>query len=162
MVKRQPQDLASQLGKRKPFASLKQETYLNLLRTCEQLSSGFVKLLKKHGLSDAQYNALRILRGESKPMQIYQIAERMIVAQPDISRLIDRLRKTGLVACDRCEQDRRVVWVTLTVKARELLKKIDRPIGELHEAQFDRLSETELATLNKLLFRAQDLESPPK
>lgn len=158
MATRKPENLASQLGKRKPFASLKQETYLNLLRTYEQFSSGFVRLLKKHGLSDSQYNALRILRGEGEPMQVYQIAERMIVAQPDISRLIDRLRANGLVDCNRSEQDRRVVWVTLTAKARELLKKLDRPISELHEAQFECLNETELAMLNKLLFRARNIQ----
>ncbi len=152
---RQINNLAEQLGKRQGFESLKQETYLNLVRTHERLAGEFARLFRKHGLSDPQYNALRILQGEKKPMQIYQIAERMVAEQTDISRLIERLVVAGWVKRERCGTDRRVVWVALTPPGEAMLKKLDRPVSELHGSQFKDLSERELATLNRLLFRAR-------
>ncbi len=151
----QSETLADELAKRRPFTSLQQETFLNLVRTHEQLAGCFSRLFRQHGLSDPQYNVLRILRGEKRPMQIYQIAERMVSPQTDISRLIERLVGSGWVKRERCGEDRRVVWVALTPAGKAVLKKLDRPVKELHESQFGDLSERELATLNRLLFRAR-------
>ncbi len=149
------ESLADQLGKRQPFASPRQEAYLNLARTHEQMAGEFSRLFKQHGLSDPQYNALRILRGEKEPMQVYQIAERMVSKQTDISRLVERLVAAGWVKRERCGEDRRVVWVSLTAAGTSLLKKLDRPVKELHDSQFGDLSDRELKTLNRLLFRAR-------
>ena len=134
---------------------MQQEAYLNLVRTHEMLSSQFAQLFKKHGVSDPQYNALRILGGEDKPMQIYQIAERMVSPQTDISRLVDRLVTTGLVSRERCGDDRRVVWVELTADGKNLLRKLSGPVKKLHESQFGSLSKTQLKQLNQLLFQAR-------
>jgi DNA-binding MarR family transcriptional regulator len=150
-----PRDLAEEIGKSSPFLCPEQETYLNLVRTCQQLSGDFARLFKEHGLSDPQYNALRILRGEGKPMQVYQIAERMVTPQTDITRLVDRLEKAGYVRRERCGEDRRVVWVTLTAKGRSLLKRLDRPVRELHKAQLGHLSGSELKGLSQFLFRSR-------
>ncbi|MCC9605773.1 MarR family transcriptional regulator [Blastopirellula sp. JC732] len=147
--------LAADIGKRTPFTSLRQEAYLNLVRTHEHLSCEFTRLLKKHGLSDSQYNALRILRGEGKPMQTYQIAERMITSQTDISRLVDRLEASELVERERSAEDRRVVWVSLTDKGRAILKKLDKPVSDLHEKQFEGFSDEQLKSLVKLLYSAR-------
>jgi DNA-binding MarR family transcriptional regulator len=148
-------DLASEIGKRGAFSSLQQEAFLNLVRTHEQVTGEFNQLFKSHGLSSHQYNVLRILQGESEPMQIYQIAARMIAPQTDISRLIERLVNTGLVLRDRCGEDRRVVWVSLTSQGKVILKKLARPVEKLHRSQFESLSDRDLATLNRLLFRAR-------
>ena len=107
-----PADLAQELGKRNPFDSLGQEAFLNLARTYARLAGEAERLLKEHNLSGPQYNGLRILRGEGQPMQVYQIAERMVTPQTDITRLVDRLEKSGFVARGTCGEDRRVVWVT--------------------------------------------------
>lgn len=147
-------NLANELGKRDAFSCLRQETYLNLVRTHERLSSELARFFKSHGLSDAQYNALRILRGEGKPMHVHQIAARMIFENTDISRLIDRLHAADLVSRDRCGEDRRVVWISLTEKSKRILRKMDRPLKQIHESQFANLNDGELATLNKLLFRS--------
>jgi DNA-binding MarR family transcriptional regulator len=154
-TKPRPADLAEELGKRNPFDSPAQEAMLNLARTSAVLSSEAEHLLKEHGLSGPQYNALRILRGEAQPMQVYQIAERMVTPQTDITRLVDRLEKSGLVRRERCGEDRRVVWVTLTTAGKSIVKKIDRPIAELHDRQFQHLSQRDLKTLNELLFRVR-------
>lgn len=153
-----PTDLADELGKTSPFRCPEQEAYLNLVRTYEYLAGGFARLFKKHGLSDPQYNALRILRGGGKPLQVYQIAERMVTPQTDITRLVDRLEKTGFVKRQRCGDDRRVVWVTLTEKGKAVLKKLDGPVMELHQTQFGHLSKRDVRTLSQLLFRSRQRE----
>jgi DNA-binding MarR family transcriptional regulator len=147
--------LARELGKTGPFDSPVQEAYLQLARTQAMLSAEAEHLLKDHGLSGPQYNALRILRGEGQPMQVYQIAERMITPQTDITRLVDRLEQAGFARRERCGDDRRVVWVTLTAAGKSLVKKLDRPVAELHQKQFGHLSHKDLALLNQLLHRVR-------
>ena len=51
----------------------------------------------KHGLTPSQYNILRILRGEGKPLPIREIASRIIAVVPGITGLIDRLERAGFV-----------------------------------------------------------------
>lgn len=155
MGKTKSKSLADEVGKRQPFASLRQEAYLNLVRTHTLLAGQLSRLFKQHGLTDPKYNALRILRGEGKPMQVYQIAERMVTPQTDVTRLVDRLEEAGLVERERCGEDRRVVWVTLTKQGKDVLKKLDKPVADLHESQFAGLSKTELKQLNDLLFRSR-------
>jgi DNA-binding MarR family transcriptional regulator len=147
--------LSGELQKRTVFDDPRQEAYLNLARTHSLLAGAFAKLFREHGISDPQYNALRILRGQGKPMHIHQIAERMVAEQTDISRLIVRLDKAGWVKRDPCAQDRRVVWIDLTPKGRALLKKLERPVERLHQSQFQQLTKKELGILNELLFKAR-------
>ena len=149
--------LASEIGKRGDFANLQQETFLNLMRTQAVLSGEFKQqLFRPNGISHEKYNVLRILAGEGQPMQIYDIAERMIAPSTDISRLIDRLVNSELVARKRCEQDGRVVWINLTSKGKTLLKKLAKPVIDLHASQFENLTPGELQTLNSLLFKARE------
>jgi DNA-binding MarR family transcriptional regulator len=154
-TKAPPADLAAELGKRNPFDNLAVEAVLNIARTSAVLTGEAEHLLKEHGITGPQYNALRILRGEGQPMQVYQIAERMVTPQSDITRLVDRLEKSGLVTRERCGDDRRVVWVTLTSAGKSIVKKLDRPLVELHDRQFQHLSQRDLKTLNELLFRVR-------
>lgn len=151
--------LAGEIGKKGAFANLKQETLLNLMRTHAKLSGEFKqKLFRPLGLSHEKYNVLRILAGENKPMQIYEVADRMIAPKTDISRLIERLVNTELISRERCAKDGRVVWVKLTAKGKAILKKLAKPVDDLHASQFDNLTQKELATLNRLLFKAGNTE----
>ena len=88
-------------------------------------------------------------------MQIYEVAERMIAPRTDISRLMERLVTSELVSRERCEEDGRVVWVKLTAKGKSVLKKLDKPVIDLHASQFVNLTTRELETLNRLLFKAR-------
>ncbi len=139
----------------KRLEKLAQHVYLSLFRTHEALLFEFKVLLKEQGLSEPQYNVLRILRAIGKPLQVYQVAERMLTRQPDITRLFDRLVREKLVERTRCEDDRRVVWVTLTTKGSELVKELDRPVMALHRKQLAHLGVRKLRLLNDLLEEAR-------
>src|SRR6516162_2041856 len=106
-------NLQHELKKKRPFESPEQEAALSLLRTNDQLQIRFARLFREHDLTPSQYNVLRILRGEGKPLPILEIASRTITVVPGITGLIDRLERAGLVHRLRCEKDRRVIYVAL-------------------------------------------------
>lgn len=137
---------------------LSQDVYVSLFHTHEALLHEFKALLKEHGLSEPQFNVLRILRGSDKPLQVQQVAERMLTRDPDITRLFNRLVREEFVERTRCEDDRRVVWVSLTTKGTKLLGKLDRPVMALHGRQLARLGVRKLRLLRKLLEEARDKE----
>ena len=148
-------DLGDEIGKTKSFQSPEQEAFLNIVRTHELLVGEFERLFKKHGLSDPQYNALRILRGHGKPLPVYTVAEQMVTREPDITRLVDRLEQGGFVARQRSNEDRRVVLVELTTAGKAVLKKLDGPVRKLHQAQLGHMGRRRLTLLNELLFESR-------
>ena len=147
--------LQQELKKKRPFDSPEQEAILNILRTNDQFQNRFGRLFREYDLTHSQYNVLRILRGEGKPMPCLEIADRMIQVVPAMTGLLDRLEKQGLVVRERCTQDRRVVYVTLTESAKDLLKRMDVPVGELHKQLIGHLTQAELKELSRLLEKAR-------
>ena len=143
------------LKKKRPFESTAQEAALNLLRTSDRLQHRFVRLFRQHGVTPAQYNILRILRGQGQPLPILEIASRTVTVVPGITGLVDRLQQAGLVERIRCEQDRRVVYVAVTPKGMDILAALDRPVVELHEKLLGHLGPKELKELNRLLAKAR-------
>jgi len=132
-----------------------QEAYLNLVRTVDELAGEFARLFRDYGLTDAQYNALRILRGHGTRVATRQVADEMVTREPDITRLIDRLEQVGLAARERCKEDRRVVWVTITTTGSDLLARLDQPVMDLHERQLSHLGPSKLKLLSSLLAEAR-------
>lgn len=143
--------LQQELRKRHPFDSIEQEANLNLLRTSDQFQNRLGRFFREHGLTSSQYNVLRILRGEGRPMPSLEIGQRMIQVVPAITGLIDRLEKQGLVERQRSTEDRRVVFIEITPEATALLKQIDGPLLEMHEELSGHLTRTELKELTRLL-----------
>ncbi len=144
-------ELERRIGKREPFGTREEAALLALLRTSDRVHAPFTRLFREHGLTPAQYNVLRILRGEGKPTPILEIAERMLTATPGITGLIDRLEKLELVRRERCCSDRRVIFVAITPTAVDLLKRLDEPVRELHRRLLSHLGQADLKTLIRLL-----------
>lgn len=115
----------------------------------------FGRLFREYGLTNSQYNVLRILRGEGKPLPSLEIASRTIQAVPAITGLIDRLERQDLVRRERCTQDRRVVYVALTKAGERLLAKLDEPLVDLHRRLIGHLTKAELRELSRLLEKAR-------
>jgi DNA-binding MarR family transcriptional regulator len=152
--------LQKELKKRNPFDSLEQEAMLNLVRTNDQFQICFTRLFRKYGLTPAQYNVLRILRGAGEPLPILEIADRMVTVVPGITGLVDRLEQAGWVKRLRSQEDRRVIHVEATPKALALLAKLDEPLLGLHRDLLGHLTQDELRQLSRLLEKArQSLDS---
>jgi MarR family transcriptional regulator, 2-MHQ and catechol-resistance regulon repressor len=149
--------LQQELKKTRPFESLYEEAALNIVRTSDQLQIRFARLLREFGLtSPTQYNILRILRGEGKPLPILEIAGRTITAVPGITGLIDRLERAGFVNRLRCEKDRRVIYVALTDQGIKTLADLDKPLLALHRKLMGHLAQGDLKDLVRLLEKLRE------
>jgi DNA-binding MarR family transcriptional regulator len=148
--------LQAEIKQTKPFRSLEDEAYLNLLRTADALLRKEVELLKEYGLSPTQYNALRILRGAGdQGVTCGELSDRMLTKDPDVTRLIDRLEARKLLTRARSDQDRRVVRTRITDAGLDMLAKLDAPSEKWTRGQLGHLERAELRELIRLLERAR-------
>jgi DNA-binding MarR family transcriptional regulator len=149
--------LQHELKKKRPFESPEQEAALNIVRTSDRLQIRGARLFREYGLkSPSQYNVLRILRGEGKPLPILEIASRTVTVVPGITGLIDRLEKAGFVNRVRCERDRRVIYVALTDHGTRTLAELDEPIVAMNRKLLGHLSQAELKELIRLLEKVRE------
>jgi len=135
-------------------ASLPSEdrAFIALQKAADKLALQAEQLLKSNGLTGAQYNVLRILRGaEPQGLACSSIAERMISHDPDITRLLDRMEKRNLITRQRQSDDRRVVKTRITSSGLELLKRLDPTVRELHKRQFSHMGTGRVRALADLL-----------
>jgi DNA-binding MarR family transcriptional regulator len=131
---------------------LENRVFVALLRLADALSQEAEQLVKAAGLTGAQYNVLRILRGaEPEGLPCSGIGDRMISHDPDMTRLLDRMEKRGLITRNRQTDDRRVVKTRITPQALSLLKTLDQPVQELHKRQFRHIPAARLKILSQLL-----------
>jgi MarR family transcriptional regulator, organic hydroperoxide resistance regulator len=131
------------------------EVFSAVLVAAGQLERELVEVLKTAGLSVAQYNVLRILRGAGAAgLACGQVGGRLIRHDPDVTRLTDRLEKRGLLERTREAADRRIVRTRITETGLALLAGLDEPIDQLHERQFGHMSERRLASLREVLVEA--------
>jgi DNA-binding MarR family transcriptional regulator len=141
--------LRDEIRQARPFASPAEEAFLNIQRTAQTLAARMAEALKPWDLSPTQYNALRILRGAGKQgLACSEIGARMVTADSDITRLLDRLAKKGLVERARGAKDRRVVVARATPKAQRLLAELDGPVTQFVRGAMQGLSARELRQLN--------------
>lgn len=125
--------------------------FLAVQRLAQHQQTQAAGLLKAQGLSSAQYNVLRILRGAADALTCGEISGRLIAHDPDVTRLLDRLEQQGWISRSRERPDRRVVTSRLTASGESLLEALDQPVNDLHRAQFAHLDAEQLRTLLRLL-----------
>ncbi len=148
--------LAEEIQQHRPFESLESEAILNLQRTADQLRRSFQQTLKGHGLTEAQYNVLRILRGaEPDGLRCSQIGERMISHDPDVTRLLKRLGRQKLTERRRDIKDRRVVLMKITKPGLQLLKELDPVVDKSTRQALGHLTGEKLSLLIDLLEEAR-------
>ena len=136
----------------RPASSAEHELYLGLLRLANALGQQSADLLKESGLSGAQYNVLRILRGAGEGgLACGEIGERLLTRDPDITRLLDRLARQGLISRSRDETDRRVVTTRITRAGLDLLATLDEPMAALHRRQLGGLGHERIARFQELV-----------
>jgi DNA-binding MarR family transcriptional regulator len=143
--------LQHELKKKRSFESPEQEAALSVMRTSDQFQIRLARLLRHYELTLSQYNILRILRGEGKPLPILEIASRTVTVVPGITGLIDRLERAGFVQRIRCDKDRRVIYVALANRGTTTLAAVDEPLLALHRKLLAQLSQVQLKELIGLL-----------
>src|ERR1700686_1007392 len=131
--------------------SPEESAFLELVRTTDLLSRGLVRVLKTEDLSSTQYNVLRILRGAPEGLPCGEIANRMITRDPDVTRLLDRLEKRGLISRCRETKDRRTVRVRIAPEGLKVLGRMDETVQAAHRKQLGHLGQQRLQELTELL-----------
>ncbi len=146
--------LAHHLGRKKKFQSRREAAVLAILRAAALLRRALGPAFEPFGLTMAQYNVLRILRGAPEGLQTLQIRRRMLEEAAGITRLADVLSADGLIERARPAGDRRQVVCRITRKGLRLLDQCDAVIADAHARLLRDLSEKEAADLVELLVRA--------
>lgn len=144
-------EILAQRIRQSVFESPAQEAVLNILVAAGAIRQMVDAASAQAGLTQGQYNVLRILRGahpEGYPRG--EIAGRMLERAPDVTRLIDRLAARGLVERVRGSVDRRLSVTRITRAGLEVLGRLDRPIAQIAHDIGSRLSEAELRELSRL------------
>ena len=135
-----------------PFSSPEEEALLNLLRTSDCLQRALQRKIRPWGLTGTQYNVLRILRGaHPEGLPCAAIGDRMIASEPDITRLLARLRRLKLIRQHRDRRDRRVVLTQITESGLELLQTMDPAVRSAPKELLGHIPGSGLAELIRLL-----------
>ncbi len=132
MTRKRISAVGEEIRQGKPFAAIEEELLVSLLRTTDVLHERFEQIVRPFNISMTQYNVLRILRGaEPVGRTCGEIGERMIAREPDVTRLLDRMDKAGLIRRTRDSQDRRVVVTRITAFGLKLLDEMEPRRREL-------------------------------
>ena len=149
-IKKSP--LAVTLKQNRPFVSLQQEAFLSILRTASELSNSADRLLRQFDITQQQYNVLRILRGAgTEGLCRNEISARMVAAAPDMSRLLERMERSGWITRGRAEDDRRQVSTFITDSGKKLLTMVESPVHEETDRLFEGVKSTDLNMLVDVL-----------
>ena len=136
-----------------------QKMGINLLFTANWLNEQIGKMLSDEGVTQQQYNILRILRGSTTPLSTLKIRERMLDKMSDTSRIVDRLIGKGLVEKTACLKDKRLVDITLSKKGLVLVDKLDQFNDQIDEV-LKGVDEKEAQAINQLLDKIRTTSEP--
>ena len=144
--------LRDELKMAKPFKSVEEEAILSIARTAALIEHAGAEAFRPFNLTTTQYNVLRILRGAGQEgLCRNEVGERLVTKVPDVTRLLDRMEKAGLIVRERGGEDRRFVATRITDKGLKLLEKIDRELPALHGRQLGHISQKRLRELISIL-----------
>lgn len=124
---------------------------INIKFTANWMNTLQNKSLDNYGLTIPQYNILRILRGAKlEPLSVNVIRQRMVEKSPNTTRLMDKLIDKQLIERVRCDEDRRVVYASITQQGLELLAHLDVKFKDTDDFM-QRITPEEARLLNELL-----------
>ena len=140
-----------------------EQVYRELLKTQQILSYDTGKMVESYGLSTQQFNLLRILyvrRGEENGVLCQTIRKQLVHRDPDVSRLVERMREKGMVTRERCPEDRRCTKVFLTDEGKTSCEEIGEALKELLTDQFKHFDSDQMNTLESLLVKVREPHTP--
>lgn len=144
------------------FDSLEQEAYLQLWRTYDRLRELDEQVFQRRGITAQQYNALRILKSvRPGALSTSAVGARLVSRAADMTRLLDKLEEQGLVSRRRCEENRRVVYVSITAAGVAVVGRLAADVKRLGKQQLGHLDRRTLRTLIDILSKAREPHEDP-
>lgn len=148
--------IQDEIRQSRPFPSVRQEATVSLLRTASVVRRVLSRAVEPFGLSLAQYNALRIVRGAGAGgIPTLAIRERMVEDGTTITRLLDKLDEAGFVRRERTVPDRRQVICYATTAGKALLNRLDPLVDAADAFVVEALDDDEADTLVGILNRVR-------
>ncbi|MFW2422637.1 MAG: MarR family winged helix-turn-helix transcriptional regulator [Porticoccaceae bacterium] len=123
-----------------------------LARASHRISSGFHRQLSAMDVSVSTWRIIASLQSGS--VSVGELAKRVLLAQPTLSKALDRLATEGLLLRERAPDNRRSVRVELTPAGQYLLDQLIPIANQYESACFDHLSDAERSQLVALLQKA--------
>ncbi len=132
--------------------------YFNLLKTGSWIEERVKEALKPFNLTHAQLNALHILMEfDPSPVSANEMKSRILVNNPDITRLLDRLVTKGLVQRETCPANRRKIDISITNEGKKVFKATRLPLNQVLGNFFkDKITEDEAKELRKILHKIRE------
>ncbi len=141
-----------EIQQNRPFHSIGAEAIISIMRTSAIIERHIEGIVSREGITQQQYNVLRILRGAGEAgIPTLAIRDRMIDASPGVTRLVDRLERAGLARRDRSAPDRRQVVCRITPEGLSLLARLDAPINAYDDEAVETLSLEDKRELVRIL-----------
>ncbi|MGL1900535.1 MAG: MarR family transcriptional regulator [Fibrobacterales bacterium] len=123
--------IEEEIHQTQPLRSVGESLILNVVKTADLLKGNMDVVLKPYELSQTQFNILRICKGSrGKGITCSEISDRLVTKVPDVTRLLDRMEKKGLVYRKRCTADRRVIWIFISEKGEDVVVKASEKINK--------------------------------
>jgi DNA-binding MarR family transcriptional regulator len=140
-----PSRLQAEIKQTKPFPRRSSEALLSVLRTAALLEHQFNEILRPFGITELQYNVLRILRGAGPDgLCGREISERLVSKVPDVSRLLDRMEGMQLLRRERDTTDRRHVTARITPAGLRMLDDATPDLEAFERERFRHLDGEQL------------------
>ena len=143
-----PSQLQLEIKKRNPFDSAEQEVSLNLVKSFESVRRPFEQLFGSYGLTGAEYNILRIMRGTNRPMPMDEVLDHLLIPHENVPHHIEQLGQKNYAQ----QNEHSGEW-EITKAGKALLAKLDGPTQQLHRKQLTHFTADELSELNRLLVK---------
>ena len=132
--------------------------YLNavyqVIKTGHWITDMVGQELKEFGITEPQFNVLRILQGrKGVPITVQEIQNKMVQRSSNVTRIIDKLSEKGLVDRKECPDNRRKMDITITYKGSKMLVTLGKKVYQFHGPMAKNLTEGEAQTLTKLIIK---------
>ncbi len=143
---------------RKPSRQTRQ-AWIDLHRAHRLLLERVESALKQAGLPPLDWYdvLLELRRDDESGLRQYQLGERVLLSKHNLSRLIDRLEKNGLVRREACAEDGRGNLIRITAAGERTLEGMWPVYGDAIESTFGaRLARDEAVELSRVLAKVLD------
>ncbi len=125
-----------------------------IIRTGHWITDMVSVELKEFGISEPQYNVLRILKVRGgEPITVQKIQEKMVQRSSNVTRIIDKLIEKGLVNRTECPSNRRKMDITINKSGETLLSQLNQRVIDFHQPMAKNLTTEEAQTLKHLIIK---------
>ena len=123
-----------------------------IITTGHWITDEVTKTLKEYGVTEPQYNVLKILKGaKGKPVTVGGILDNMVQRSSNITRIVDKLVAKNFAKRTECPTNRRKMDIVITPTGLNILEKLDKKVHAFHKPYFNKLNSEELDMLKNLI-----------